>query len=129
MSTAPDTTPDNPQPAGSLALPSCSAVGFWRSPRGDNHGRDSRPGDVWAEAGDITDTDRLNWLIKQGPPGVAEGQGLNEETWAVATMHAGEGRETDAEAVRAAIDAAMVVSSPNTGDDRRSPNKGPSPER
>lgn len=39
--------------------------GFWRSPTGANHGRDSRPGDVWCEPGDITDTDRLNWLEKQ----------------------------------------------------------------
>jgi hypothetical protein len=23
--------------------------GFWRSPRGDNHGTDSKPGDVWVE--------------------------------------------------------------------------------
>lgn len=32
------------------------------SARGENHGRDSRPGDVYVEPGDITDTDRLNWL-------------------------------------------------------------------
>lgn len=38
--------------------------GFWRSPSGENHGRDSRPGDVWYEPGDITDTDRLDHLIK-----------------------------------------------------------------
>lgn len=37
-----------------------------RSPTGENHGRDSRPGDVWHEPGDITDTDRLNWLIAGG---------------------------------------------------------------
>lgn len=40
--------------------------GFWRSPTGENHGRDSRPGDVWVKPGDITDTDRLNWLIAHG---------------------------------------------------------------
>lgn len=40
-----------------------SASGFWRSARGENHGRDSRPGDVWVEPGDITDTDRLDWLL------------------------------------------------------------------
>lgn len=43
-----------------------SASGFWRSPQGENHGRDSRPGDVWCEPGDITDTDRMNWLEKYG---------------------------------------------------------------
>lgn len=37
--------------------------GFWRSPRGENHGRDSKPGDEWAHEGDITDTDRLRWLV------------------------------------------------------------------
>ena len=50
------------------AKPSCapatgSAPGFWRSPRGENHGLSSKPGDVWCNPGDIHDTDRLNWLI------------------------------------------------------------------
>jgi hypothetical protein len=40
-----------------------SVSGFWRSARGENHGRDSQPGDIWVEPGDITDTDRLNWMI------------------------------------------------------------------
>jgi hypothetical protein len=51
-----------------------SAKGFWRSLTGENHGRDSRPGDVWIEPGDITDTDRINFceqggwaLLIQGP--------------------------------------------------------------
>lgn len=43
------------------------SAGYWRSPSGENHGRDSRPGDVWHEPGDITDTDRLDWLEKYGP--------------------------------------------------------------
>jgi hypothetical protein len=36
--------------------------GFWRSPTGENHGRNSMPGDVWCEPGDIHDIDRMNWL-------------------------------------------------------------------
>ena len=42
-----------------------SASGFWRSARGDNHGRDSRPGDEWVTADAMTDTDRLRWLCDQ----------------------------------------------------------------
>lgn len=37
--------------------------GFCRSPRGENHGLDSKPGDEWANEGDIHDTDRLRWLV------------------------------------------------------------------
>lgn len=37
--------------------------GFWRSPRGENHGLNSKPGDEWAHEGDIHDTDRLRWLV------------------------------------------------------------------
>lgn len=37
--------------------------GFWRSPRGENHGLNSKPGDEWAREGDIHDTDRLRWLV------------------------------------------------------------------
>jgi hypothetical protein len=40
-----------------------AGAGFWRSPSGANHGRDSRPGDVWVEPGDITDTDRIDFLV------------------------------------------------------------------
>jgi hypothetical protein len=40
--------------------------GFWRSPTGENHGTDSRPGDVWINPGDIHDTDRLEWVLKYG---------------------------------------------------------------
>lgn len=47
-------------------LAKASVSGFWRSARGENHGRNSQPGDVWVEPGDITDTDRLNWLIAHG---------------------------------------------------------------
>lgn len=55
----------------------------------------------------ITDTDRLNWLIKQGPPGAAEGQGLNYDTWQSAYAHVEGKIKKDSDAVRAAIDAAM----------------------
>lgn len=37
--------------------------GFWRSPRGENHGLNSKPGDEWAHEGDIHDTDRLRWIV------------------------------------------------------------------
>ena len=46
-----------------LAVTTGSPSGFWRSASGENHGRDSRPGDVWVEPGDITDTDRIEFLI------------------------------------------------------------------
>lgn len=49
--------------SATLAVAPRSASGFWRSARGENHGRDSRPGDTWVEPGDVTDTDRLNWMI------------------------------------------------------------------
>lgn len=42
--------------------------GFWRSPTGENHGRDSRPGDVWCETGDIHDTDRIEHLARRWNP-------------------------------------------------------------
>jgi hypothetical protein len=37
--------------------------GFWRSPRGESHGLNSKPGDEWVHEGDIHDTDRLQWLV------------------------------------------------------------------
>lgn len=52
------------------------------------------------------DKARLDWLIKQGPPGAADGQGLNEEVWDVAATMVSDEVQTDAIAVRAAIDAA-----------------------
>lgn len=55
-----------------------------------------------------TDTQRLDWLIKQGPPGAGNGPGLSDEAWESATMLASdEGFETDAKAVRAFIDLAI----------------------
>lgn len=53
------------------------------------------------------DKARLDWLIKQGPPGATEGEWLSEAAWDLATMFASEERTTDAEAFRAAIDYAM----------------------
>lgn len=59
----------------------------------------------------ITDTIRLNWLIKQGPPGAAIGIGLNGEAWELASENV---RETfsaeenqDRYCMRRAIDAAI----------------------
>lgn len=111
--TTTDTQHAGPSPA--LALATCSASDRERARQRAKYHANKNRYQAIAKGLAITDTDRLNWLIKQGPPGAAEGQGLNEETWDVATMHAGEGCETDAQAVRAAIDAAMVESSPNTG--------------
>ena len=56
------------QPAAlpGLAEATGSVQGFWRSASGENHGRDSRPGDVWVSPGDITDSDRLRWLHTGG---------------------------------------------------------------
>jgi len=57
-----------------------------------------------------TDTEILDWLIKQGPPGAAEGMGLNEEVWDLAYIHADDnhgGKFTDTLCVRMAINAAM----------------------
>lgn len=46
-----------------------SRPGFWRSARGENHGHDSQPGDVWVKPGDITDTDRLNHILAMSKRG------------------------------------------------------------
>lgn len=54
-----------------------SVQGFWRSARGENHGRNSQPGDVWVEPGDITDSDRLRWLHTGG------GRDANGYEWGV----------------------------------------------
>ena len=58
----------------------------------------------------ITDTQRLDWLIKQGPPGACEGLGLNETIWEAASDFVSDDTEssTDKLCVRAAIDAAMT---------------------
>ena len=52
-----------------------------------------------------SDRERLDWLIRQGPPGAAEGMGLNQEAWDVAFGMYG---DNDRECMRAAIDAAMA---------------------
>ena len=57
---------------------------------------------------EITDTQRLTWLIKQGPPGAAQGIALNEEAWEMAYIQP-EG--PDQSVMRDAIDDAMF---PNT---------------
>jgi hypothetical protein len=88
--------------------PAKPSFGFWRSARGDNHGHNSEPGDVWVYPGDITDTDRMDWLIKQGPPGACSGIGLNEMAWGCAYAYP---PEEDSKMLRQAIDAAMF---PNT---------------
>lgn len=48
----------------SLAPVTGSASGFWRSAHGENHGRNSVPGDEWVTAGEATDTDRLRWTVE-----------------------------------------------------------------
>ena len=55
----------------------------------------------------LKDTQRLDYLIRQWPPGAAESLGLNEEIWDAATGHA-RTLETDEIAVRMAIDDAIA---------------------
>lgn len=57
-----------------------------------------------------TDTDRLNWLIKQGPPGAVNTDfGLTADVWNSATCFVTNDRQhsTDQKCVRLAIDEAM----------------------
>ncbi len=59
-----------------------------------------------------TDTDRLNWLIKQGPPGACDdGFGLTETLWDAAVTYVDTDGDKEASkdsaCIRAAIDAAM----------------------
>ena len=64
----------------------------------------------------ITDTQRLDWLIKNGPPGACDdGFGLSESLWEASTDYVDfKGRKdknTDKVCIRKAIDDAMF---PNT---------------
>lgn len=56
-----------------------------------------------------SDTERLDWIIKQGPPGAAEGIGLNEEAWdaACCAIEDGDDRPGDTVLMRRAIDRQM----------------------
>jgi hypothetical protein len=49
----------------------------------------------------------VDWLIKQGPPGAAEGAGLNDEAWDIAYAHVSDEKRTDAVVMREAITEAM----------------------
>lgn len=49
------------------------------------------------------DSAMLTWLIKQGPPGAAEGIGLNEHAWEMATCHVQDKTSTDQKIMREAI--------------------------
>lgn len=62
MTDSPSISADSQATRPALAGVAGSQSGFWRSPTGENHGRDSRPGDVWCEPGEIHDIDRMNWL-------------------------------------------------------------------
>lgn len=60
----------------------------------------------------ITDTQRLDWLIKQGPPGACHDDeiGLNEAAWESATNFVGEiDDQTDKSCIRAAIDECIIA--------------------
>lgn len=58
----------------------------------------------------FTDTQRLDWLIKQGHPGVVEGIGLNEAAWESAMNFVGKiDDQTDKSCVRAAIDGCIIA--------------------
>lgn len=52
------------------------------------------------------DSERVDWLIKQGPPGATDGIGLSTESWEIATGFVTDEKEGDQIVVRAAIDAA-----------------------
>jgi hypothetical protein len=82
-----------------------SQSGFWRSPTGENHGRDSRPGDVWCEPGDIHDTDRLEAMLNLDiDVKPADGGG-----WLLIDWRANPPRTTEHSTGRAAIDAALLA--------------------
>lgn len=54
------------------------------------------------------DKERLDWLIKQGPPGAQECSfGFSDDAWLLATCELNEFTHTDGECIRKAIDAAM----------------------
>ena len=61
--------------------------------------------------GNVSDTKRLDWLIKQGPPNACDdGFGLSECLWEAATDHVdpdGKKNNKDRECIRDAVDAAM----------------------
>lgn len=99
----PKTQANNQDAPPALAATPGSASGFWRSARGENHGLNSMPGDVWVVPGDITDTDRLNWLDDEGR--IARfSDGWNAWTLTHQTPFI-------AESPREAIDAAMMQNS------------------
>jgi len=57
--------PNNPNPFTAKSdIPPPPQVGFWRSARGENHGLNSQPGDEWVNSNEITDTDRLRWIVE-----------------------------------------------------------------
>ena len=102
----PNQNPKAQRQTAPLAVAPCSASGFWRSARGENHGRDSRPGDVWVEPGDITDTDRIDWLEKHAT--VIGSTGLNaDKMFTPRTHYTARAKEENGLTVREAIDAAM----------------------
>lgn len=81
--------------------------GYWRSPIGENHGRDSKPGDVWCEPSDIHDTDRLDALLNLDiDVKTAEGGGYVLIDWREQPPR-GRWHATG----RAAIDSAILFSS------------------
>ena len=57
------------------------------------------------------DTARLDWLIREGPPGAAPGSGLNEDLWdcAVGMIREEDDEPRDTELIRRAIDAAIAA--------------------
>jgi hypothetical protein len=50
------------------------------------------------------DRDRLDWLIKQGPPGAADGIGLNETAWELSCTYLKPDDTGDGQSMRRAID-------------------------
>ncbi len=56
------------------------------------------------------DKARLDWLIKQGPPGATDGPGLNGELWELGYCEVADyKRDSDNQCIRQAIDAATTA--------------------
>jgi len=58
----------------------------------------------------MTDTQRLDWLIRKGPPGASDGIGLTRETWDAGESEINSKTVTklgDLHLIRLAIDRAM----------------------
>ena len=88
-----------------------SQSGFWRSPTGENHGRDSRPGDVWCDPGAIHDTDRLDALLSLD----IDVKSAEDGGWLLVDWRANPPRTTEHKTGRDAVDAALLANTELSG--------------